>query len=50
MTTVDNAYYNTLVRGWKAGFVTVIMLRKVVELQHITQEQMEEIIAMPKDV
>lgn len=50
MTTIDNPYYNTLLRGWKAGYVTEIMVRKAVELQHITQEQADTILSTPRDV
>jgi len=48
-TTTDNPYYNTLLRAWKAGHVTVIMLKKAVELGHITQEQADTIMATPKN-
>lgn len=44
-----NPYYGIFLRTWKAGTTTEIMLKKAIELGYLTQEEVDEIMATPKN-
>jgi len=47
---MSNYYYNFFLGNWKKGISLEIHLKKAVELGYITQAEMEEIMATPKDI